>query len=537
VLFRSGSLRRIVDVRDHAEVVLGRSRGATFSVDDDRVSRRHLRIVCRGDMLFAEDLGSRNGTTLNGRRMDRELPLEAGDQLRAGPVQITVCGRRSATVADEGELFKRLRSEVERATRYHRPLGVVGLVLAGEPVATREAMKRVASRVRSIDFVGEYASGELLILLPELDGERSRSMADGLLAAAREVAGVEAAVRVAGVPDSGTAVDALVAAALGSVGSPAGATGDAARVVAIDVCTRELFETVRRAASTSSTVLVVGETGSGKELVAAELHRASKRASGPYLRINCAALPETLIESELFGHERGAFTGADRRRAGYIESASGGTLLFDEIGELPLAMQAKLLRVLEERSVVRIGGREPIPVDTRFVAATNRNLEQEATQGRFREDLFFRLSPITIKVPPLRERPEDLMMLAEEFTRLAARQADRPAPRLTPRFLAALKRYPWPGNVRELRNVIERAVVLGDGAELSVAHLPERFGAHEHSPVGGGAMQERLEEVERQNIVRALEANRGNRTHAAKQLGISRRALIYKLKKYGLGDD
>lgn len=536
VLFRSGSARRIIDVRDHEEVVLGRSRGATFSVDDDRVSRRHLRIVCRDGTLFAEDLGSRNGTTLNGHALDRERPLQAGDELHAGPVQITVCGRRRTEVGDEGELFRRLRSEVERAVRYRRPLTVVGMLLAGPSVASREAMHRVAARVRGIDFVGEYAPGELLVLLPELDAARARTQSDLLLAAAREVAGVEAGVRVASVPESGSDADALIAAALGSVDTT-GAPGDEPRVIAEDACTRALFDDARRAARTHATVLVLGETGSGKELVAAEIHRASARAGGPYLRLNCAALPETLVEAELFGHERGAFTGADRRRTGYIESASGGTLLFDEIGELPLTMQAKLLRVLEEHCVVRIGGTESVPVDTRFVAATNRNLEQEVVAGRFRQDLFFRLSPITIKVPPLRERPNDLVALAHELVRIAARQTDRPAPRLSPRFLSALKRYPWPGNVRELKNVIERAVVFDDASELSVAQLPERFAAHEHPTVGGGLMQQRLDEVERRNIQRALAETGGNRTHAAKQLGISRRALIYKVKKYGLGND
>ncbi|HZS40557.1 MAG TPA: sigma 54-interacting transcriptional regulator, partial [Polyangia bacterium] len=537
VLVRLGAARRVIEVRDHREVVIGRSSESTFVADDDRVSRRHLRIRWHDGALYADDLGSRNGSTLNGRRLAGERALEAGDELAAGPVRVTVCGRRrSAPIVDEGELTARLAAEVERAVRFKRQLGVVGLSLRGSPNAIREAGLRVASRLRRIDLIGEYAPGELLLLLPESGLEKAAAFADEAAALARGIAGVEASALAAAVPETGAAPDVLIAATLGASARPVAAAPAEPALVAEDPATRELLELARRAARSNATVLVLGETGSGKELLAAEMHRASARAAGPYVRINCASLPETLLDAELFGHERGAFTGADRRRVGFIETAAGGTLLLDEIGELPLGMQAKLLRVLEERKVTRVGGTEEIPVDVRFLASTNRDLEREVARGAFREDLYFRLSGITLRVPPLRERPRELPVLAEQFARGVAATLGRPAPRLSPALVAALKHYPWPGNVRELKNVIERAVILADSSELGVEHLPQRFAAlaAAPSPARGGPMREQVDELERRNLVEALRETAGNRTHAARRLGISRRALIYKLKKYGL---
>ena len=537
IIVRYGRERRLVDVRDHPEVIIGRSRDATFVIDDDRVSRRHLRITCREATLFVEDLGSKNGSTLNGRKIEGRVALHPGDQVVAGPVQVGVyTGGAAEPIASEGELSTRLGAEVERAVRFKRPLAVVGVRLDGPPGARREAALRLASRLRRIDFAGEYAPGEYLLVLPETTRPQAEPLAAQLADLAREVAGVGAAARPAAVPDDGTTPDELIGAALGEIGRTVPAGADVAVVVAEDAAMRALFELARRAAKSDVTVLLTGETGSGKEVAAAEIHRASARAAGPYVRINCASIPETLLESELFGHEKGAFTGADKRRIGFIERAHGGTLLFDEIGELPLGMQAKLLRVLEERRVLRVGGTEEVDVDLRFVAATNRDLEREVERGAFRQDLFFRLSAMTLRVPPLRERPRDLPLLAEHFAQRAAQAAGRPAVQLTEGFLQALARYPWPGNVRELKNVVERAVILAGGAELTVRELPERLAllapATAASPLA--PMRERLDGLERQALQEALNAVGGNRTHAARRLGISRRALLYKLKKYNL---
>ena len=536
VVIRHERDRRLVDVRDYPEVVIGRSREATYTVEDDRVSRRHLRITFREETLWAEDLGSRNGSKLNGRRIEAKVALQPGDVLTAGPVEVSVFTSSAATaIVSEGELSTRLAAEVERAVRFKRPLAVIGVKLDGSRGARREAALKLASRLRRIDLAGEYATGEYLFVLPETTRAQADALAVTLAELGREVAGVGAAARAAAVPDDGTTADELIGATLGEVGrvTPAGADTDV--VVAEDGAMRELFELARRAARSEVTVLLTGETGSGKEVVAAEIHRASARAAGPYVRINCASIPETLIESELFGHERGAFTGADKRRIGFIESAHGGTLLFDEIGELPLSLQAKLLRVLEERKVLRVGSVEEVEVDVRFVAATNRDLEREVEKGAFRHDLFFRLSAMTLRVPPLRDRPKDLPLLAAHFATRASQAARRPPARFTDGFSQALLRYPWPGNVRELRNVIERAVILADGSELTVTELPERLAvlapatSREASP-----MRERLDDVERRALADALREAKGNRTHAARRLGISRRALLYKLKKYNL---
>jgi len=528
--------RRLIDVRDFPEVVIGRSRDATFTVDDERVSRRHLRITFREETLWAEDLGSRNGSKLNGRRIEGRVALQPGDLLTAGPVDVSVFTSSAATaIVSEGELSSRLLGEVERAVRFKRPLAVIGVKLDGSRGARRDAAIKLASRLRRIDIAGEYATGEYLFVLPETTRAQADALAATLAELARGTAGVGAAARAAAVPDDGTAADELIGAALGDIGRATPAAADTDVVVCEDAAMRDLFELARRAARSEVTVLLTGETGSGKEVVAAEIHKSSARAAGPYVRINCASIPETLIESELFGHERGAFTGADKRRIGFIERAHGGTLLFDEIGELPLALQAKLLRVLEERKVLRVGATEEVDVDVRFVAATNRDLEREVEKGSFRHDLFFRLSTLTLRVPPLRERPQDLPLLAAQFAQRATQAAKKPPARFTDGFSQALLRYPWPGNVRELRNVIERAVILASGSELTVTELPERLAVlapmvpRESSP-----MRDRLDDVERRALAEALRAAKGNRTHAARSLGISRRALLYKLKKYKL---
>jgi DNA-binding NtrC family response regulator len=536
VVIRYERDRRLLDVRDYPEVVIGRSREATYTVEDDRVSRRHLRITFREETLWAEDLASRNGSKLNGRRIEGNVALQPGDVLTAGPVEVSVFTSSAATaIVSEGELSTRLLAEVERAVRFKRPLAVIGVKLDGSRGGRREAALKLASRLRRIDLAGEYATGEYLFLLPETTRAQADALAVTLAELGREVAGVGAAARAAAVPDDGTTADELIDATLAEVGRVTPASADTDVVVTEDGAMRELFALARRAARSEVTVLLTGETGSGKEVIAAEIHRASARAAGPYVRINCASIPETLIESELFGHERGAFTGADKRRIGFIESAHGGTLLFDEIGELPLSLQAKLLRVLEERKVMRVGSTEEIEVDVRFVAATNRDLEREVEKGTFRHDLFFRLSAMTLRVPPLRDRPKDVPLLAAQFATRAAQAARRPPVRFTDGFLQGLLRYPWPGNVRELRNVIERAVVLASGSELTVTELPERLAVlAPATPREASPMRERLDDVERRALADALREVNGNRTHAARRLGISRRALLYKLKKYNL---
>ncbi len=277
-------------------------------------------------------------------------------------------------------------------------------------------------------------------------------------------------------------------------------------------------------------VLILGETGAGKEMMAERIHRMSPRSSGPFVKLNCAAFPETLLESELFGHEKGAFTGAVQAKPGLIESADRGTLLLDEIGEMPPGTQAKLLRALESREVRRVGSVRPLTVDVRFLSATHRDVTRLVEEGRFRQDLLFRLNGVSIPVPPLRDQPGRILALARELLAAAAERASVPVPPLSPGAESALLRHAWPGNVRELRNVVERALVLADGTAIDAHHLLLDAAALPQAPSLGA----KIDAYEREQITLALEQAKGNQTRAAAALGISRRALINRIEAYGL---
>jgi transcriptional regulator with PAS, ATPase and Fis domain len=302
---------------------------------------------------------------------------------------------------------------------------------------------------------------------------------------------------------------------------------------------KRVLELLNRIALAPISVLLVGETGVGKDVFARAIHAASPRRSGPYTAINCAALAEHLIESELFGHEKGAFTGAAAAKPGLIEASTNGTAFLDEIGELPLAQQGKLLRVLEAGEVQRVGALKPRPVDVRFVAATNRDLAADSERGTFRRDLYFRLNGMTLAIPPLRERREDIEPLARYFGERAAAALKREPPKLTPGALQVLATYRFPGNVRELRNVIERAVALSPDGVITVDHLIlEAASGSMHASVptfaAGPALADPKREAERQRILEALAQCAGNQTRAAEVLGISRRTLVTRLAEYGI---
>jgi two-component system response regulator FlrC len=300
-------------------------------------------------------------------------------------------------------------------------------------------------------------------------------------------------------------------------------------VVARDPRMLHILGLLSKVAPTPANVLLLGESGVGKEVIARCLHAHSRRAGLPMVAVNCAALAPTLIESELFGHEKGAFTSAVDRHAGVFERASGGTLFLDEIGELDPGLQSKLLRVIQEKVFERVGGSKPVEADVRIIAATNRDLGKEVQAGRFRADLYFRLSAFPIEIPPLRERPADVDALAEQFLAETSGRFEKPKLRLGDAARYALRAHSWPGNVRELENVIERASILAD-EEILPEHLP--FGAGESGPVtAGGGLN--MREVERRAIEAALRKCGGNRTHAARELGISLRTLQYRIKEYG----
>jgi DNA-binding NtrC family response regulator len=299
-----------------------------------------------------------------------------------------------------------------------------------------------------------------------------------------------------------------------------------------------LFEQMRLVAPTRSTVLIVGESGTGKELVARAIHGASPRVEERFLAINCGAIPSDILESELFGHERGAFTGAVARKIGKFELAHKGTLFLDEISELYPELQVKLLRVLEDRMIMRVGGSDLIEVDFRLITATNKDLEKEVAEGRFREDLYYRLKVVTLRVPPLRERKEDIPLLAEHFLRQFCEEHGKPVKRLTPAALDLLAKNSWPGNVREFRNFLESTVIFHAGEEIDGRDLPADFRAGVEVPRSGGPIQNLsgsprgMSEIERQAILETLQLTGGRRAEAAKVLGIGLRTLQRKLKEY-----
>ena len=484
----------VIDVAEGDRVLFGRSPDATVTIDDARASREHARFERTRGELWVEDLGSRNGTRVGSDVVrGARRRLASGEVVRIGDAEIVVAV--AARSASGGRLDRELAKN-EGAT-------LVRLV-----VKDKSALEGVQAELGGSLLIEQQGEGEYAVLLPA---------GDGLLPTLEKLkrAG-EATIVQRQAPRPKVPTDL-----------PAG-------VVIADPGMVKLFELARRVANAPTTVLILGETGVGKEVVAEQIHRWSSRAKGPFVRLNCASLPETLLESELFGHEKGSFTGADRRKIGYLEAADGGTLFLDEIGELSAATQAKLLRVIETRRVIRVGGTSELSVDVRIVSATHRDLKTAVAEGRFREDLFFRLSAFVLEVPPLRTRPTEILLLAELFLRqLAARQNIAP-PGIEPDAQAALARHGWPGNVRELRNAVEHALVLSAGAPITVEHLPEAVrGARSGAP-GGGMMKGQLEAIERKTIEEALDAEGGNRTRAARRLGISRRALIYKIGKYGI---
>ena len=322
----------------------------------------------------------------------------------------------------------------------------------------------------------------------------------------------------------------------------ASATPEARAILTQDPGMIRLLTTLEGVAASQATVLISGESGTGKELLARYIHARSPRAHRPFVALNCAALPDSLLESELFGHERGAFTGAIQKKLGKFEMAHTGTLFLDEISEMNLGLQAKLLRVLQEREVDRLGGREPVAVNIRVLATTNRSLYHEVTQGRFREDLFYRLNVFPVSVPPLRERVGDIPLLARHFLRVSAQRNGLTMPTLSDRVLADLQSRPWKGNVRELENVMERAILVAGGAAVDVNHLLPSDGtvlAPETLPAGlmlPPSPHGSLWEMERDLIFKTLARVKENRTHAAKELGISIRTLRNKLREYrGMG--
>ena len=544
-------------------VTIGRVPGCEIELKDPTASRRHAQLRIDGGRVLVSDLGSYNGTLVNGEIVVGERELRAGDlvQVSATSLSFHRPERRTAqrAVVDDATFHQRLELELERARRFQRPLAVVAIRLESE--GTRAAGARaLAGALRAVDLVGTDGAAGLLVMAPELPADEVPRVAARIT---ELVAAGHPHLGVASFPDDAVDVATLLAsaraaAASAAVGQAATATAIARHltlgelsIVIAEPAVARMFALIERMAASDLPILVTGETGSGKESAARAVHHFSRRQHGPLVMLNCAAIPEGLVESELFGHEKGAFTGAAATKVGLFEAATGGTLFLDEIGELPLPTQAKLLRALDGARITRVGAVVERAVDVRIVAATNRDLPAEVKAGRFREDLYFRLGGATVAVPPLRERPRELPLLARELLAAARARLGREPVAIGAAAMHALARYRWPGNVRELKNAIEYAAAVVDGDEVDVWHLPPAIAGDAEPPdaepaVTGDAeapptatfrpIAEELRALERKRMIQALEAAGGVQTRAAELLRMPRRTFVAKFKEYELAD-
>jgi len=502
-------------------LIIGRSADADVTVDGSNLSRRHA-CLHLGPELRVEDLGSTNGTFVHGERLAPGgiAYLAPGGMFELGTTMFLVQGRAHAPrrVWSAEQLVARVEEAWERGEAF----SVVRMRVLEKTDPKAPLRDVLLGCLRGGDVLGAFGPNELVAFVLGSAHDEADRLAERVTSRAKTL-GVTLRATVDAAPPQADAEAWL----RGETSAPA-----AAPIVLASEVMRRLHALVDRVAASEVNVLLLGETGVGKEIFAERVHAGSPRASGPLVRINCAALPGTLLESELFGHERGAFTGATAAKPGLLEIARGGTLFLDEVGDMAAPLQAKLLRVLEERAVRRLGAVESRPIDVRVVAATCKDLDAEVQHGRFRQDLFFRLNGVAIVVPPLRERREEIEPLTRAFVRAACRRQDRAPLAIAQDVFRVLLQHDWPGNLRELRNVAERAVALCDGTSVEVAHLPPEL-THA-APQDATHLKSNIKEHERQLILDALLQADGNQTRAAKLLGVSRRTLISRIEEHGL---
>ncbi|XXY49148.1 sigma 54-interacting transcriptional regulator [Sorangium sp. So ce269] len=559
VIGASSSYRRALP--DEGALIVGRSDDADVRLDTAAVSRRHAKIVVSGGDIRITDLGSHNGTVVNGERIEGSRPLGSGDVVAIGDTTLMLRREppsRGSALIDMGQLRRRVEEEIERAADSARPFGLAVVSVGAVQMRTTLA-QRALSVLRLMDIVAWDGGSHLAIGFPELGGEAARAAVLQLLEAIAPLA-PEARAGLASYPFDGGDTETLLAgartaASIAAPGSIASASETAVEhvigertIVVADAAMIRLFELIRRLAASDLPVLVLGETGAGKENAATAVHHWSARAQKPLITLNCAALPETLVESELFGYEKGAFSEARASKPGLLERAHGGTVFLDEIGELPLGAQAKLLRALEAKRITRLGDVRDREVDIRIVAATNRDLEAEVLAGRFRQDLLFRLSAAVVELPPLRHRRRELPILARLFLAEACARTGRPALDLSEAALAALFAHPFPGNVRELKNAMEYAAATADGPVIEPWSLPERIAGLDvpprpaadtsappaSAPARFKPIAEELREIECTRMRQALDAAEGVQKRAAALLGMPVRTFTFKLRQYGI---
>ncbi|MSP60855.1 MAG: FHA domain-containing protein [Myxococcales bacterium] len=566
-----GATSRRLRLPRNGSLLVGRGDEADVRIESQAVSRRHAELHVSDGEARVADLGSHNGTLLNGERIDGARPLQNGDMIGIGDAELIY--RRAADTSrprrllDPAALTRRIVEELERVGATERPLGLVALPLGARALADGAGLAAaIDGCLRRLDAAGWSAEGTLVAILPERDRDASEEIARALVAALA-ASGIARAARAgfATAPADGCDAPTLLGAARAAAqGAAPGEAVDATRaateiqlgdrrVVLADPAMVRLYDLIKRLAASDLPVLVCGETGAGKEHAAFAVHWHSPRRDGPFVILNCAAITETLVESELFGHEKGAFSGAIAAKPGLIEVSGGGTLFLDEVGELSAAVQAKLLRVLEQKRLTRVGGLREVPVDLRVVAATNRDLEAEVAAGRFRRDLFFRLGAATVVLPPLRDRPREIALLARRFLDDACARLGRPQMAISTGAMVHLAGFAWPGNVRELKNVIEYIAAAIPEPVLEPWCLPDAIvpiaadtalGTPSSPSPGAGAtaparrpgrpLTDEVRDFERQLIVAALAACGEVRKSAAEQLGLPLRTLVYKLKQHGI---
>jgi len=569
VYYRDGV--RAAPLLEGERLVVGRSYPAGLPIRDPSLSRQHAALEVIDGEVWIEDLASTNGTRLDGVPVERSR-VAPGAEITPGAVVATVQllppgEAPSVRLTGHDAFVRELQCEVHRALAHSRGLSLLMVQgeRSGEGAHLSRWLPQITGGLAPYHRVAIYGPNTAEALLPETTDEEARHLAAtivsttgalrcGVAALSHRVRSAEALIEAAvgALQQSGEADRVSWSSTPADSVEPPGCDFGGEGPVARSEAMRQLFETVARLATSTIPVLIEGETGTGKEVVARAIHEGGPRRGAPLVAVNCGAIPPQLVESTLFGHERGAFTGASQRAAGIFESAHGGTVLLDEVGELPPAAQAALLRVLETKRVTRVGSTGEVEVDTRVLAATNRDLAAMSGAGEFREDLLYRLDAMALKVPPLRERLEEIEALAERFVRQANEANGCAIGRIAPPVLELLRRYAWPGNVRELRNVVERAVVIAQGTTIEVEDLPERIRQlGGRTDLAGGPLPLRGEatatdqpddidlrgEVARfevEHIVGALERHGWDRKAAAQSLGLPVRTLSHKMQSHGI---
>jgi DNA-binding NtrC family response regulator len=534
---------------------IGRRSQADIKINDSLASRDHCRLYVEGGKVEIEDLGSANGTLLRNHALPprSRVELALGDAVSVGATVLMVRSGdrlpRPVRILPHGYFLARLDEECSSSILGRSPFTLVRLDVEGE-VSTSRCAALLPLRLQPSDIIGAYGPQQYELLLLRTTPEAAGMLVTELGASLRQ-AGIVFRTGAAHHPIDGRSAEELLERACQAVRPGTIPPGPGSDIILLDPAMRELHSLAKDVAQSNINVLIVGETGTGKEILAEAVHRASLRAKGNFLSLNCAALSESLVEAELFGYEKGAFTGAVQAKSGLLETAPGGTVFLDEIGELSLPLQAKLLRVIETRTLIRVGGVSKRAVDVRFVSATNRNLQQAIEGGGFRSDLYFRLNGMTLAIPPLRDRPVEIEPLGRRFAVEMARELGRSPPELSADAITMLRSYSWPGNIRELRNVIHRAVLLcRSGPVITPDHLPrelmestfaapqplptEPSGQPPHSDLSHTQSGPAFEPEEKQQILDVLEKTAGNQTAAAKLLGMGRTAFVARLNQYGI---